>query len=162
MDKIQQDLFITTVLSNWELTVKRASKIFDGYSDEELLLPIAPGKNRVVYLLGHLTAVHDRMLPLLGLGERRYPQLDDLFISHPDNAATALPPLQELRGQWTAINALLTEKLKAWTSGEWLEPHTAVSAEDFAKEPHRNKLNIVLNRTGHLSYHLGQLALLKK
>ena len=162
MDKIQQDLFITTVLSNWELTVKRASKIFDGYSDEELLLPIAPGKNRVVYLLGHLTAVHDRMLPLLGLGERQYPQLDDLFISNPDNAATALPPIQELRSHWTATNTLLTEKLSAWTPGEWLERHTAVSAEDFVKEPHRNKLNIVLNRTGHLSYHIGQLALLKK
>jgi hypothetical protein len=162
MDKNQQDLFITTVLSNWELAVKRASKIFDGYSDEELLQPIAAGKNRVVYLLGHLTAVHDRMLPLLGLGERQYPQLDDLFISNPDNAATALPPIQELRSHWTAISALLMEKLGAWTPGEWLERHTAVSAEDFAKEPHRNKLNIVLNRTGHLSYHLGQLALLKK
>jgi hypothetical protein len=162
MDKNQQDLFITTVLSNWELAVKRASRTFDGYSDEELLQPIAAGKNRVVYLLGHLTAVHDRMLPLLGLGERQFPQLDDLFISNPDNAATALPPMQELRSQWTAINALLTEKLSGWAPGEWLERHTAVSAEDFAKEPHRNKLNIVLNRTGHLSYHLGQLALLKK
>jgi DinB superfamily len=162
MDKIQQDLFITTILSNWELAVKRASKIFDGYSDEELLLPIAPGKNRVVYLLGHLTAVHDRMLPVLGLGERKYPQLDELFVSNPDNPATTLPPIAELRSQWTTGNALLTEKLSAWTPGEWLERHTAVSAEDFAKEPHRNKLNIVLNRTGHLSYHLGQLALLKK
>jgi hypothetical protein len=162
MDKNQQDLFITTVLSNWELAVKRASKIFDAYSDEQLLQPIAPGKNRVVYLLGHLTAVHDHMLPLLGLEERKYPQLDDLFISNPDNAATALPPMSELRNQWTAINALLTEKLSGWTPGEWLERHTAVSAEDFAKEPHRNRLNIVLNRTGHLSYHLGQLALLKK
>ena len=162
MDKIQQDLFITTVLANWELAVKRASKIFDSYSDEELLLPIAPGKNRVVYLLGHLTAVHDRMLPVLGLGERKYPQLDELFISNPDNATTALPPIAELRSQWTASNALLTEKLSTWTPGEWLERHTAVSAEDFAKEPHRNKLNIVLNRTGHVSYHVGQLVLLKK
>ncbi len=162
MDQNQQDLFIKTVLSNWELAVKRASKFFDACSDDEFLTPIAPGKNRVVYLLGHLTAVHDRMLPVLGLGERHYPQLDELFISNPDNAITALPSIPELRSQWTAINTLLTEKLGAWTPGEWLERHTAVTAEDFAREPHRNKLNIVLNRTGHVSYHLGQLALLKK
>ncbi len=155
MDKNQQDLFIATVLSNLEVAVKRASRTFDAYSDEELLQPIAAGKNRVVYLLGHLTAVQDRMLPLLGLGEQQYPPLDDLFISKPDNAATALPPIPDLRRHWTAINTLLTEKLTAWTPGEWLERHTAVSAEDFAKEPHRNRLNVVLSRTGHLSYHLG-------
>jgi len=35
------------------------------------------------------------------------------------------------------------------------------SAEDFAKEPHRNKLNIIISRTSHLQYHTGQIALLK-
>ena len=28
------------------------------------------------YLLGHLTAMHDRMFPLLGLGDRFHPELD--------------------------------------------------------------------------------------
>ena len=37
----------------------------------------------------------------------------------------------------------------------------ATIEEDFIKEPHRNKLNIILTRTTHLSYHTGQLALLK-
>ena len=47
-------------------------------------------------------------------------------------------------------------------SGEgWLERHTAVSAEAFEKEPHRNKLNIIVSRSHHMAYHLGQLALLK-
>jgi len=36
----------------------------------------------------------------------------------------------------------------------------AVSDEDFSKEPHRNKLNVIINRTNHMSYHLGQLILL--
>ncbi len=36
-----------------------------------------------------------------------------------------------------------------------------VSDEDFEKEPHRNKLNIIVTRTSHLSYHTGQLILLK-
>jgi len=42
---------------------------------------------------------------------------------------------------------------------EWFAKHSAVSAEDFAKEPHRNKLNILVNRTNHHSYHLGQTRL---
>jgi hypothetical protein len=32
----------------------------------------------------------------------------------------------------------------------------------LAKEPHRNKLNLLMNRTNHLSYHLGQLVLLQQ
>lgn len=162
MDNHQQDLFTTTVLKNWELTLKRISAIFDRNSDEELLQPIAPGKNRAVYLLGHLVAIHDGMLPLLGFGDRQHPHLDALFVSNPDNTDTPLPAMQELRNSWTSINALLTERLSQLRPEEWLEKHTAVSSEDFAKEPHRNRLNIVLSRTGHVSYHYGQLALLKK
>jgi hypothetical protein len=44
---------------------------------------------------------------------------------------------------------------------EWFNRHTVVSEADFEKEPHRNKLNLLINRTNHLSYHLGQLIYLK-
>src|SRR5579872_6989126 len=160
MDKKHQDLFIRTVLANWNLAIGRITSVFDRQSDADLLQPIAPGKNRVVYLLGHLTAVHDRMLPLLGFGERRFPHLDELFITNPDNPQAAIPAVAQLRGQWAAINQLLTEKLSALTPEEWLAKHESVSAADFEKEPHRNRLNVVLSRTGHVSYHHGQLALL--
>jgi hypothetical protein len=161
MDKNQTDLFINTVLASWETTINRISTVFDRYSDADLLKPVAAGKNRVVYLLGHLVAVHDRMLPLLGLGERRYPQLDAQFITTADNPAAPLPPVGELRSQWKEINRLLTDKLRAWNPEEWLQRHESISAADFEKEPHRNRLSVVLSRTGHVSYHHGQLALLK-
>jgi hypothetical protein len=161
MEKALNDLFVTTVLLNWELALKRISAVFDRHSDAELLRPVAPGKNRVIYLLGHLIAVNDRMLPLLGLGERHYPQLDDLFLSNPDNSDAVMQPVQELRSGWTSINTLITDRLREWEPEEWLQKHTAVSDEDFAREPHRNRLNVVLSRTGHVSYHAGQLALLK-
>ena len=154
-------LFTATVLANWETAIKRTTDFFDKCSDADLLKPIASGKNRVIYLLGHLTAVADRMLPLLGLGERQYPHLDDLFLTQPDDAGAKLPSAGELRGQWKDINRDLTEKLRSWKPEEWLMKHESVSAADFAKEPHRNRLNVVLSRTGHVSYHQGQLALLK-
>lgn len=161
MEKATNELFVTTVLANWELAIQRISARFDRYSDEDLLKPIAHGKNRVIYLLGHLIAVHDNMIPLLGLGDRQHPLLDALFIHNPDDPQALLPPAGQLRHDWDSINAFLTARFREWKPEEWLQRHTAVSAEDFAKEPHRNRLNVVLNRTGHVSYHAGQLALLK-
>jgi len=45
---------------------------------------------------------------------------------------------------------------------EWFTRHTSVSEEDFIKEPHRNKLNVLITRATHQSYHLGQLIYLKR
>jgi hypothetical protein len=157
----QQEILTGTGLHAWEQNIAQATAIFEKYSDEDLLLPIAPGKNRVIYLLGHLTAVHDRMIPLLGLGERLYPQLDEPFLSNPDDVAF-LPDAAELRECWNKVNGRLTERFRNWTTEDWLSRHEAVSPEDFAKEPHRNKFGVVLNRTRHLAYHLGQLVLLRK
>jgi hypothetical protein len=42
---------------------------------------------------------------------------------------------------------------------DWLERHAAVSVEDFAKDGSRNRFAILLGRTNHLSYHLGQAVL---
>ena len=53
------------ITDSWRKQIAAANKIFDNLSDEELLHEVAPGRNRGVYLLGHLTSVHDLMLPLL-------------------------------------------------------------------------------------------------
>jgi hypothetical protein len=53
----------------------------------------------------------------------------------------------------------LTEALERLRPENWLEKRTAVSDEDFAKDPSRNRLAVVLSRTNHMSYHLGQIML---
>ena len=45
---------------------------------------------------------------------------------------------------------------------DWVQRHSAVSEEDFAKDPSRNRFAILLSRTNHLSYHLGQAVLGRK
>lgn len=157
-----QPLFITMVLHNWDSSVKKATATFNSFTDEELLQPVAPGRNRIIYLLGHLTAVHDMLLPLLGLGERKYPQLHELFISNADDTTIVLPSAGELRAGWAEINKILHQHFQQLTPEEWFQQHTMVSAEDFAKEPHRNRLNVLMSRINHLAYHQGQLALVKK
>jgi len=156
------NLFVATGLHNWEQSLKRANGFFDTCSDADLLQSIVPGKNRIIYLLGHLAAVHDRMFPLLSLGDRLYPHLDEWFVANPDNPQAAYPAIQELRDAWNTVNTRLTDGFRGWSPEEWLQKHTAVSEADFAKEPHRNRLSVVLNRAGHVQYHLGQLVWFKK
>ena len=156
-----EDLFIKMALDAWHTYINRTSELFSQFSDEQLMKEIAPGKNRGIYLLGHLAAVHDRMLLVLGLGDPLYPQLWQPFVESPDKAITSLPSVQTLRAYWKEIHANLNAKLSGLSTAEWFQKHTAVSEEDFLKEPHRNRLNVLISRTNHLAYHLGQLTFLK-
>jgi len=156
-----KELFIKIIVSNWELQNKRLNGFLDKLSDERIESEVSAGKNSGLYLLGHLTAVSDAMIPLLGLGERLYPELENIFIKNPDKSGLEKPSLAQTKEYWHHVNNRLASYFSTMQPDEWFEPHTAISAEDFAKEPHRNKLNILLNRTNHEAYHLGQLIFLK-
>ena len=110
---------------------------------------------------GHLIAMHDRMFPLLGIGERLHPELDEPYIANPDRMLADPLSATDLRRVWSEVNNRLTAAFEKFTLEDWLRKHTAVSEEDFVKDPARNRLAIVINRTNHASYHLGQLALAK-
>ena len=55
-----EELYLAVALNGWKGNLERADKMFSGLSDQEVLNEIAPGKNRLIYLWGHLTATHDR------------------------------------------------------------------------------------------------------
>ena len=158
--KATEELMVKMALDAWHTHIKRTDDLFNELSDEKLMTEIAPGRNRGVYLLGHLTAVHDRMLPLLGFGEQRNPELYKIFVESPDKTVDQIPATNELRAFWKKTNEKLAEEFNKLTARDWFQRHNAVSEEDFSKEPHRNKLNLVINRTNHLATHLGQLVFL--
>jgi len=149
------------VLDRWYALVKNCNTIFASITDEQLQKEIAPGKNRGIYLLGHLIAVHDDMITLLDLGDKLYPALNEPFLKSPDKTIAEIPAAKELRACWHKQNDLLAQYFERLQPAEWFEKHSAVYPEDFIKEPHRNKLNILITRTSHLAYHNGQLVLLK-
>ena len=149
------------VLDNWHTTLKRTNDLIDSLSDDQLQQEIAPKRNRGIYLLGHLTAVHDAMLPLLGLGEAHYPALLAPYVKEADSKQDYEQTPAQLRQYWKEVNASLNSKMAALTPADWLQRHTSVSAEDFAKEPYRNRLNVLVSRMLHLDNHRGQLVLLK-
>ncbi|MGZ4033721.1 MAG: DinB family protein [Bacteroidia bacterium] len=158
----REDIIRKIALDSWTNQIGRATKLIEGLTDERLAGEIAPGRNSGIYLLGHLTAVHDAMIPLLGLGEKLFPELEEVFLKNPDKSALKKPSAAQLRKYWNEVNALLSSKFENFTIEEWFGKHTSVSEEDFKKEPNRNRLNVVLGRISHLTYHTGQLALLNK
>lgn len=149
------------ILDRWNASIKNFDLLLQALTDEKLEKEIVPGKNRGIYLLGHLIAAHDDMLVLLDMGEKLFPELYEPFIKSADKAIEQLPSLSELRIMWAKQCKALDQKFGSLKAEEWFEKHTAVSAEDFANEPHRNKLNIIITRTSHLQYHMGQMQLLK-
>jgi uncharacterized damage-inducible protein DinB len=154
-------LFSQTFLKAWTLQLKRFTALLDELDDEALAKQTAPERNTGIYLLGHMVAVHDGIYPLLGFGERLYPEYDAIFIKAPDSAGANYPASSTLRVQWKSVNDRLTEKLESMEPQAWLARHTAVSEADFEKEPNRNKFNLLVTRLTHMTYHSGQLVYLK-
>lgn len=157
----QQQIFVRMAILAWENYVKRADTLINTLSDEELQKEIAPGKNSGAYLLGHLIAVNDTMISIFGLGERQYKNLDCAFVENPDKTGLPMPPLSELRNSWINLNQKLNEYFSKLAPAEWFQKHTLMTDQDLVKEPYRNKLSVLINRTNHLAWHYGQLLLLK-
>lgn len=157
-----QELFVKIALDNWQFQVNALNTLLGKLSEEELMNEVSPTRNRGIYLLGHLTAVHDLMLSLLRFEDAMYPALQPVFIFSPDKDVADLPSGEQLKEQLKTVNEKLQQHFNSLSADQWMERHASVSEEDFVKEPHRNRLNVLLSRTNHLSYHRGQMALLAK
>ena len=162
MTDTSHKLAVQVAINSWRLVSERVNKTFSNLPDDQVLKEVAPGRNRLIYLWGHLTAIHDAMFLILGLGERLHPELDAIFVSSPDKARAQLLPVAELRKYWDEVNGKLLTQFATLSEAEWLQRHNAVSEEDYAKDPTRNRLAVLLSRTNHMSHHLGQITLALK
>ena len=68
----------------------------------------------------------------------------------------------ELRKYWGEVNGKLLSQFASLSEDEWLRRHYAMSEEDYAKDPIRNRLAVLLSRTNHISYPSGQITLAVK
>jgi len=152
-----EEALAMTAINTWKLVIGRLDQKLAKLTDDDLQEQIAPGKNRSFYILGHLTAIHDRLFSLLDLGERLHPELDEVYIANPDRSLGDPVSASDLRKAWTEVNARLTAAFEGFTSEDWFQRHDEASDDDFAIDPTRNRFAVVLNRTGHASYHLGQI-----
>ncbi len=97
---------------------------------------------------------------MLGLGEKTNEDYYNYFVKN--NVVIKSQSISQIRHYWQETSSQLSKKIASLSTDSWFEKHYLVSAEDFAKEPHRNKLNVLLSRTSRLQYHLGQLTFVLK
>lgn len=148
-------------LLQWAQYNKRMEKVITSIPDHLFHQPIVAGGNSPSWLLGHLADTDDALLELLGVSKRLFPALGTIYHHERGKNQDNHLSKDELLTQWKSIVAILDKAFASWNEKEWLSRHTAVSEEDFAKEPHRNKLNVLLTRVTHKASHLGQIAMLK-
>lgn len=160
MTNPQIQLFLQMALRQWESSCNRAGKILNSTASEKYVSKVAPGSNTVAWIFNHLTWVHDNMHPPLDFREPLFPTLDET-LSNKKNPVHEVISQERLTKMWNEVNASLYDTFLLLSADQWLAKHTAVSNEDFQREPHRNKLNILLSRTAHLNHLLGQLALIE-
>jgi hypothetical protein len=156
-----EEMLVGAAMGSWKLVIGRLDKGVEALDEEKMQVRVAPGRNRLQYLVGHLTAVHDRMFPMLGLGERLYPGLDEAYLTNPDGVLADPLSSAELKKACADVNGKLTAAFEKLTPAEWLQKHSAVSDEYFAKDPSRHRLAVLLSRTNHASFHAGQAVLVK-
>jgi hypothetical protein len=150
---------IEICLLQWNAFNKRMEKTFETISDKNFHTPLVPNGNSPSWLLGHLADTDDALLELFGIRKRLYPELAKMYHHERGTNQSGHLAKAELMAKWKAIVEELDRTFKAMSEADWHGRHTAVSEEDFKKEPHRNKLNVMLSRVTHKASHLGQVAM---
>src|SRR4051794_12526893 len=117
------DTMAATAVASWRIHIDRADKFFSALSDDQLYRELAPGKNRLVYVWGHLIAVHDAMLPLLDIGPRQYVELDRPFVKEADRAIDGLPSRTQLKAYWDTVNGSLLAAFERFSAADWTAKH---------------------------------------
>lgn len=148
-------------LLQWKTYVARTQKVIDTISEENFQKAIVAGGNTPSWILGHLADADDALLELLGIGKRLFPELKTIYHHERGTNQDGHLSKADLDKKWKEISAALDVAFKNWSEKDWLSKHTAVSEGDFQKEPHRNRLNVMLTRVEHKASHLGQIAMLK-
>ena len=152
---------LNTCLLQWDTYNKRILKTLETISEENYWKPIVAGGNSPSWILGHLTEADDALLELFGIGKRKFPELKEMYHHERGSNQSGHLSKAEITLKWKEILNALDTAFKSWNENDWLSRHTAVSEEDFKKEPHRNKLNVLLSRVSHKASHLGQIAMQK-
>ncbi len=149
-------------LLQWDAFNKRMQKVIDSIDDENFNQPIVANGNSPSWLLGHLADTDDKLLELFGIGKRLFPELSSIYHHERGTNQQGHLAKAELTSKWNLIVAELDTAFKKMTEADWLSRHMSVTEDDFKKEPHRNKLNVLLSRVTHKASHLGQIAMQAK
>ena len=128
----------------------------DGLSDETARVRHASGVNSATFIAAHVTDSRFFILKTLG-GTLENPLSASLDKAKSIDDITDWPALDTIRGAWTEVSSAIDGQLVASTADDL---STAVDARFPGVE--RTRLGALTFLVQHDSYHLGQLALLRK
>src|SRR6266404_3189538 len=106
-DSSSEERVIDSTLQAWRFNADRIDKFFNALSPDQLEQEVATGRNRLIYLWGHIAAVNDALFPLLGLGPKLYPEMDSMFLANPDRAVQEIYSGHEVGRAFGEINRAL-------------------------------------------------------
>jgi len=140
-----------------KLNTRLVENCLAGLSDSQALTRPPAGGNHAAFLLAHLTDSRYLLLALLGGPGGSNPLSSFLDRARSVDDVSELPPLDDLLRFWRDVSAALLSQCAAAT-GEQL---AAPSAQRFPVDD-ATVLGAVAFLTQHDSYHLGQLAALRR
>lgn len=138
------------IFSAWLLQNRKISNLINRLPDEDLNRDIMPGRNSGVYLLGHLIASNDLLMPLFGFGDKMFPEYEKIFLCTPDKCVEKLPAANQLKAHWFVLNEQLRMRFMDSRKNE-ADENPLLSNQ---------KLSTLLYVINHQCYHLGQLSFL--
>lgn len=153
-----KDLFVRMVLLSWQSSHRSVDNFLAKTPVDDFDKEVAPGRNTIGWIIAHLASVNDDLLALYGTGDPVNAEMAKTFRGGQGKVEHAYTGKQ-MADYWKASAANINRVIAGFTNEEWFSRHTRISDEDFKNEPHRNRLNVLMNRAGHISYHMGQLAL---
>jgi len=83
---MSNQLIVKMVLDAWHASIKNASKLIETLTDEQIAKDVCTNGNSGTYLMGHLIAVHDGMPSLIGQGDKKYPEMVEVYLQSADKS----------------------------------------------------------------------------
>ena len=138
------------------LNTKLFRNCLDGVSDEHAAMRPSASTNSAAFVAAHLTDSRFYLLKALG-AEQANPLAEYLQDAHSIDDVKRVPPLAEIQRAWTTASRALRDKLDSMTAAE-------LDAQIESPFPMENPtpLSLLAFLVQHDSYHIGQLALLRK
>jgi uncharacterized damage-inducible protein DinB len=140
------------------LNTRLLRNCLDGMSDDAAALRPSPTTNNVAFIAAHCGDARFYLLRLLGV-EQENPLTPYLAGARNIDDVARLPPLDVIREGWTSASHALRDCLEALSSDEVQRqvPH----APPFPGTD-KSVLSMLTFLVQHESYHLGQIALLRR
>lgn len=138
------------------LNTKLFRNCLDGMSDEQANVRPSPGANNTVFVAAHVADSRFFLLKVLGV-DLANPLAPYLAKAKSIDDVTRFPTLSEIHSAWTAASHALRGRLDAISPTEWDER----CGERFPAAD-QSMLGAVTFLVQHDSYHVGQLAMLRR